>query len=306
MNSTAHTPPKYPMRFVTEQTGLTAATIRAWERRYGAIEPDRSSGSHRLFSAHDVQRLRWLARATELGHSIGQIARLDDDQLARLLETSSRNPEHSGDSIQSALSAIRQLDASALMEILQLSQLELGARAFVQDFLHPLMEEVGEEWHSGELSIGHEHLATATVRSFLGSLTTQPRLGESAPTIIVATPSGQRHEIGALLAAFTAALQGWRVLYLGSDLPAEALAAAAAESGADAVALSVTTAESQPDPAVEVAKLRLLLRSETRLLVGGRVSEDLQLAADAHAIARVPDLNSFEARLESMSASTRN
>jgi len=306
MGSTATTPPKYPMRFVTEQTGLTAATIRAWERRYGAIAPDRSSGSHRLFSAHDVQRLRRLARATELGHSIGQIAQLDDDQLASLLETSSPIQERPSDTMQSALAAVLQLDAGALLEILQRTQLELGARAFVQDFLHPLMESVGERWHSGELSIGHEHLATATVRSFLGSLTTQSRLSETAPAIIVATPAGQRHEIGALLAAFTAALQGWRVLYLGSDLPAEALAAVAAESGAHVVALSVTTTDSQPDPSAEVAKLRLLLSSEKRLLVGGRVIEDLPLAADANAVTRVPDLNSFEARLESMSASTRN
>ena len=92
MTDPANRQPRYPLRAVIRRTGLTADVIRAWERRYGAVSPSRSEGGQRLYSEHDVIRLSLLRKATAEGHSIGEIARLDDASLEVDLEITCAMP----------------------------------------------------------------------------------------------------------------------------------------------------------------------------------------------------------------------
>jgi predicted PurR-regulated permease PerM/methylmalonyl-CoA mutase cobalamin-binding subunit len=138
--------------------------------------------------------------------------------------------------------------------------------------LVPLMHRSGDLWQKGDLRPIHEHMASAVVRSFLGSMRGAYHLSTTAPHLIVTTPARQLHELGALIVAATAASEGWQATYLGPDLPPEEIAAAAVQKAARAVAISIVYPPDDPLLMEDLKRLRRLLPSTTELIVGGRAS----------------------------------
>src|SRR5918998_1168765 len=196
--------PRYPMRVVISRTGLTADVLRAWERRYGAVRPQRSAGGQRLYSEDDVARLTLLRRATLAGHSVAEIARLDESALEALLEEPARaQVGPSADAVDAvvatALAATTRLDAPAVEAALKRGALAFGGPALVDQVLSRFLQRVGELWHAGTLGPAHEHLASAAVRRVLGWATDAYTATPRAPRLVVATPVGELHEFGAML-----------------------------------------------------------------------------------------------------------
>lgn len=271
----------FSIQAVAERTGLTPHVIRAWERRYRAIEPVRSPGKHRLYSAAEIERLAILNRVVQSGHSIGKVAALPTEELRELIAShapivrSLRFPAGEDPAMQfreEVLGAVRRFDGLALDEVLRRALLALGNQGLLRLAIGPIAHLLGELWRSGELTAAHEHFFTATVKSFLGQLTRQFTPPPSAPRIIVSTPSGQIHELGAIMAATTAANLGWHSIYLGPSLPAHELAGAALRNAAAAIALSIVYPEDDPHLAQELTDLARLLPATTRILVGGRAA----------------------------------
>ncbi len=286
-SSTVASTPRHSIGVAARRTGLKADLIRAWERRYGAVEPARSPTHRRLYSDDQVRRLQLLTRAVQGGRNIGDVASLSDGELEELiagdaaaaaladerpgtLETAVGDGARAEALVDVCLAAIRRLDARALEAELERACVALSRTHLIERVLEPVLRAVGEQWRTGELRPAHEHMASAVVRSFLGGLTEAYAPPESAPRIVVTTPLRQRHEMGALLAAASAAAEGWDVLYLGPDLPAEEIAAAVRSSGAGAVGLSVTYPPDDPAIGGELARLGRLLPARVVLLVGGR------------------------------------
>ena len=144
-----------------------------------------------------------------------------------------------------------------------------GIATVVEQVVVQLLTEIGELWRAGDLRIAHEHMATAVLRSSLGNMLDTFHPSEFAPLLIVTTPLGQFHELGALIVAIVAATEGWRALYLGPNLPATEIAGSAFQSNAAAVALSIVFPPDDPRIGVELLALRKALGS-TPLIVGGR------------------------------------
>jgi methylmalonyl-CoA mutase cobalamin-binding subunit len=151
----------------------------------------------------------------------------------------------------------------------------------LEEVVVPLMHRIGEGWESGELRPVQEHMAVDIVRNFLGSLRTCYAPTESAPHLTVTTPSGQLHELGALVVATAAAADGWNVTYLGACLPAEEIARAAKTRASTAVALSIVYPTDDGDLPGELLRLRRCLPDGTVLLVGGRASTAYMGAIEA-------------------------
>lgn len=149
------------------------------------------------------------------------------------------------------------------------AHLAFGRIAFIEQLLVPLMHRVGEKWQDGSLRVMHEHVTSSIVRTVLGQIIGHSRVRPDAPLLIMATPAGQMHELGALVVVSMAAAEGWRVLYLGPDLPPEEIAAAARVREADVVALSITHPSDDPRLHQQLAQLRELLPPGMSLLVGG-------------------------------------
>lgn len=245
----------YPMKAVVRLTGLTADTIRAWERRYGAIAPRRSDGAHRLYSDADVERLRLLREVVEAGHGIGRAARLPDGDLRGLLRPAPADapgPRPDGAVVDRVLAAIDAYDhLGAERELARVAAL-LPPRQVVLEVAHPLLEEVGRRWSAGQLSVGQEHLISGMVRSLLGSLLRLIEPTPGRPGLVLATLPGERHELGALMVALLAGVRGVPVCYLGPDAPIGEVAAAVRRTGASAAGLSLVRVE---DPAVTAADI---------------------------------------------------
>ncbi len=233
----------YPMRVVSRLTGLTADTIRVWERRYEAVQPDRTGGNKRRYSGGQVRRLVLLRRATELGHSIGQVARLRDDDLRRIIgESKAERPSQTSiyDAlIEDYLEAVFKFDVQGGESILTRAAAIIPPMSLTLEVLVPLMRRVGEAWHEGRLKIHHEHIISGQLRSLLGTLMRHVEPISGAPRLIVTTPPGHLHEFGAIIGAFIAASRGFEPIYLGANMPFEDIADAATQSGSTLVLLSI-------------------------------------------------------------------
>ncbi len=271
---------RHPIGVVAERTGLTTDVLRVWERRYGAVHPDRTSGRQRFYSDADIERLRLLRLATLRGRSIGQVAHLTTAAVARMVEEDALGRARAGgresdvthaagEYVDQALELVRGLDALGLEWLLRRTSAVLGLRPFLESIVAPLLRRVGDEWHAGRLTAAQEHLATAMVRRVVTAVTQTMSVAADAPGVVVATMAGERHEIGALLVAAAATAEGWRVTYLGSDLPAKEIAEAALATAARAVAVSVVYPADRHQVMRELTVIRDLLPGEVRILVGG-------------------------------------
>ncbi len=305
--------PRHPIQVVARRTGLTPDVIRAWERRYGAVTPRRSDTRRRLYSDSETERLRLLKQATDLGRRIGDVATLGADELARLVE-SDRAAEVRSDGegqawsqrsgerghLRACMGAVRALDPAALEHALASAAADLSVPVLLQDVVSPLMTGIGSEWRVGNLRVAHEHMASAGVRSFLGGVLASSNPSTTGPVLIVATPLGQVHELGALMAAVAAAAVGWQPLYLGAAIPTDEIVYATRSRRARAVALSICYPGDDGAVDPELRKLRSRLPAETVLLVGGRARSSYgRFVAESDAVA-VNDLAGLQRTLDEL------
>jgi methanogenic corrinoid protein MtbC1 len=236
-------PGLYPMRVVSRLTGLTADTIRVWERRYQAVRPERTEGNKRRYSGGQVRRLVLLRKAVELGHSIGQVAGFPDERLKQIIGNLPPEPGDSGslyDSIiEDYLEAVFDFDTRRAESILTRTAAILPPMKLTLEVIVPLMRRIGEAWHQGQLKISHEHVISGQLRSLLGTLMRHIEPVEGAPRMIVTTPPNHLHEFGAIIGAFMAASRGFEPIYLGANTPFEDIDEAATESRSALILLSV-------------------------------------------------------------------
>lgn len=225
-----------------------------------------------------------LKRAVEEGESIGNIANLSTEELLNVVETKEpdfyqfdNNGEYSSetkpeDFVRRAIKNIHAFDAAALEMTLLDAAVHLSKCTMITSVLSPLITEVGNLWQSGVLKIAHEHMASAVVRNILGNMLLTQKLAENAPKAVATTPSGQLHELGALMAAVMASLDGWQVIYLGPNVPAEDIAKASRHHQARAIILSLIYPGDDPNMVTELKKLSGLVKNGTRILIGGRLA----------------------------------
>jgi MerR family transcriptional regulator, light-induced transcriptional regulator len=317
-NAREDDPARHPIRVVSERTGLTPDLLRAWESRYHVVTPGRSEGGHRLYSDADVERLRLLHKVTLAGRSIGQVADHSTEALARLsreddearseipTEASGRMSATAADGyVARAVEAVHDLDAASLDRTLRRGALALGTSAYLQDVAAPLLRQIGELWHRGELRPSHEHLASVGIRRVVEWLMESGGRAQDRPRIVVATPAGEHHEMGALLAAAAAESVGWEAVYLGPDLPADDIATAAIQTGARAVALGAVYAPEPEALAAEVRDLRARLSPRLTLIVGGTAFDGLEQELRRDRVVPVSDMPELMRLLEGLEPTVR-
>ena len=304
------------IRVVAAQTGLTAHVIRAWQKRYQLLDPARSEGGHRQYSAADVQRLTLVAQATRLGHPISSVAQLPEAALQHLLAAAAAEatpaalppPQPQPVSAQDKaegfkaeiMAALERIDARAIDEILERADVVLGWQGLLQWVIAPTAIALGEGWRAGTLLATHEHIFTATVRKFLGSFYRQHSRTENAPRLVVATPQGQVHELGALLVTATAENVGWDATYLGPNLPVTDIVGAAVRRQAKAIALSIIYPLDDAALHYRLKQMKRLMPPGLHLLVGGSGARAYQETLDAIGAATPDSLTAVAAHLDEL------
>ena len=258
----------YPIRTVATVTGVNPITLRAWERRYGLIQPQRTGKGHRLYSREDIDEIRRVVALLDKGLSIGQVrhalARSPgvDDEL---------RDQGPWTRYQAAMiAAVIDFDENGLEaiynEALSLYPVDIVTRRL----LLPLLQQLGERWRAAEGSIAEEHFFGVYLRNKLGARFHHRHRHNTGPTLLAACLPGEQHELGLLLFALSAHEHGYRLILLGADLPLQELPAAVRRTGADTVVLS---GSNKPSPTLLDTELPALIR-EVRIpvIIGGAVS----------------------------------
>jgi DNA-binding transcriptional MerR regulator/methylmalonyl-CoA mutase cobalamin-binding subunit len=275
--------PHHSIKTAARLTGLSQHLIRIWEKRYRAVEPARTATNRRLYSDADIERLNLLREATRSGHNIGNVARLPLARLKSLVaKAESIHPGKKGDRgglspAQSfhdeCITAIKAFDSRRLESIWERAIVALGHQGMLRRVIAPLAHTIGELWRSGVISAAHEHFLTASLKVFLGHVAGRFPISGRAPRIVIATPAGQLHELGAVIVEDSAAQLGWYPVYLGPNLPAAEIAGAVVENQASAVALSIVYPKDDPDLPQELLNLRRFLPAQIPIFVGGRAAK---------------------------------
>ncbi len=303
--------PKHPIQVVARRTGLSADVIRVWERRYQAVSPQRSATSRRLYSDAEVERLLLLRRASQAGRRIGDVAQLSpealralvlEDQIAAGPGTEAAAPTSAREHLRACRQALDDMDPVAMDDALARAAVAFGIPVLLDDVVTPFLHDIGECWRAGTLRIGQEHFASAHVRTFLGHLRGISHMGTQGPVIVFTTPSGQGHELGALMAAVIAETEGWSALHLGPSTPAADIAAAVTRSGARAVGLSIIYPSDDPRMGEELRWLRRALPSQLPVLVGGAAVPAYRSIIEEIGARELPRLDSLRHALEALRA----
>ena len=220
--------PKYPVKRVSDLTGLNPVTLRAWERRYGILKPERDDNQYRLYSDRDLAILRWLIHKRSSGVSISTAAANLHDMIAQdswpevipfgiaQTKTVSTVPvQRYADDLFSFLKKHEEVEAARLFEDL-ISKFDL--ETLVEKVITPTLVTIGQAWVQGDLMISTEHFATAFLLSRLNNLYISLPIVNKGPKILIGGAPTEEHEMGALMMAALLRNRGYRVEFLGANL----------------------------------------------------------------------------------------
>jgi len=246
------------------RTGVSPELLRAWERRYGLLQPIRSEGGFRLYAAEDGERVARMQQGLEEGLSAAESAR-------RALASARPVEGLLDDARARFLSAVPTYDETTVHAVLDEALTAFSLETVLRELILPALREVGEKWECGELEIAHEHFVTNLVRERLLALSRHWGRG-AGPLAILACAPGERHDIG--LIAFGLALRshGWRILFLGANTPVATLAQAAVAMKPRLVVVSSMDGELLESVGSD---LRRLGRSAPLVLSGTGATEEL-------------------------------
>jgi DNA-binding transcriptional MerR regulator len=296
---------QFSIKAVSQATGLTVETLRAWERRYQVVRPSRDGSGRRTYSAADVSRLRLLRAGTERGHTISRLAPLADEELAKLVADAGghgRSPARGQSYIDRAIDAALRSDPVGVEEVLSSAIALLFPNEVVNTVLVPLAREVGERWHRGELSIAQEHMVTDIVRRLVISQSRSFARSDAGPTLVLATLSGEPHELGILMCGWIAATRRLRTQFLGTDCPAAEIARFALDVEARAVLVSLVLPESVIPAIGQLQELARHLERRCELWIGGSAARDIPADQLPDTCVHVPTMAEFEQRLDLLAA----
>lgn len=257
---TTDTIPTYNLKAVVQETGLKPDTLRAWERRYGIPEPDRTSGGHRLYSQQDINTLKWLLERQDEGLSISRAVKLwhrilkdgQDPLLFMPLAQASEQPTaytpmELGDTVvelrNSWINACLAFDERKAEMVLSQAFSYYPPEAVCLELLQKALVEIGNGWYEGNVTVQQEHFASALAVRRLDTLLAAVSAPIRAGRIIVGCSPGDNHTFSALLLTFLLRRRGWDVIYLGADVPINRLLTTVEKTRPDLVVFSAQLLE---------------------------------------------------------------
>ncbi|EWT02471.1 transcriptional regulator [Intrasporangium oryzae NRRL B-24470] len=292
----------YTIKRAAELTGISVATLRAWERRYGVVHPQRTEGGYRLYGPDDVRALAimnslvnegWSAREAaqetlvrlsgerRAAPADAEVATIDRSELmggavapvVSLLAT--RHTQADSDDAEAFVRAAERLDAAAAASVLD-ARFALGTFEHVVDsWLMPTLSRVGEAWAEGRLTVAGEHLVSYAVQRRLAAAYEAASGRVDGPTVIIGLPPGSRHELGLLAFAVAARRAGLATVYVGADLPVEDWVTAMEARQAGGVVMAVPRLIDIP-PAESIVRHLRAAEPEVVIGVGGRFQDSLE------------------------------
>jgi len=221
--------PIYNLKAAIHEVGLSAATLRAWESRYGLPHPQRTPGGHRLYSRQDIEMLKWLverqneglsiSRAVEMWKTLPEAAQITSGQTPSPVLISSTGEVMIDELRDRWVAACSVFDDQAANHALDQAFAMAAPETICSEVLQKGLAQIGERWYTGSISVQQEHFASAIairrLNNLLAATTSPTRSGH----ILAACPPGEEHDFVLLMIAYLLRRGGWDVVYLGSNVP---------------------------------------------------------------------------------------
>ena len=272
----------YTIKQASRLTGVSEASLRAWERRYGVVVPHRNESGYRLYDEEALAAVSTMRRLVEDGWSPAEAARAVSSGTVPSVTEPVDGPETSNSEDQPSavaymqlfLSSAARMDTAGIEESLD-GGFALGSFEHVVDsWLFPTLEALGEGWARGEIDVAGEHAASHAVHRRLSAAFDAAGSRSRGPTVVVGVPAGSQHDLGALAFATAVRRGGLDVLYLGANVPVSSWETAVRDREARAAVLSVVTPEDRP-AAVAAAERLLSLAPVPMVCAGGASAANL-------------------------------
>jgi DNA-binding transcriptional MerR regulator len=279
---------QFPIRTVSTLTGVNPITLRAWERRYGLIQPTRTDSGHRVYSRADVDTIHRIVALMQKGVAIGQMGSALGEAQVPGRERVARGPWPAW--LEGMIAAVSQFDEVRLEDLYN-EALAIHPEAEVtRRLLLPLLRDLGERWATERGSVAEEHFFAMFLRNKLGARFHHRRRDAQGPRLIAACLPGENHEIGLLLFALAAHEHGFRCTMLGADMPIKELPEVVRRVRADGIVLSGSMA---PERALLEEELPALVEAvRVPVFVGGLLCatrHDAIALAGAHPVGTRPE-----------------
>lgn len=264
--------PKFNIHAVSKKTDILTVTLRAWERRYQVVTPQRGENGYRLYSERDIAILNWLKNQVESGVPISAAAaelksnvskgtwpEVTETALpATMIYTSNFPPKKISEQFYDALVAHNEEKAAAIFGEAHAS---FSLEQLLQDVISPTLVRIGEAWYEGRIKVATEHFASVFIRYRLMSIFQAMPMRKTSPKILVGGSPGELHEIGPIMVALLLRQSGYLVEYLGPDIPLDDLLDYAESEQPRMIILSATMRESAEDLGQFNAKLARLKKT---------------------------------------------
>ena len=271
----------YPIRTVAAATGVNPITLRAWERRYSLINPQRTPKGHRLYTQDDIDRINQVTALLNKGMSISQVKPLLDQPVSPTMQSGDEVSANAWDQyLDIMLSAIATFDEhrldSAYNDALSLYPIDVMSTHLIT----PLLKALGENWEQRtSTGIAEEHFFSVYLRNKLGARIQHMNQRSKGPFLLLACLPGEQHETGMLLFTLAALNYGYRALILGANLPLQQIPPVLEKHPCEAVVLSGFSSTSKN---LFESDLKMLLKNvSTPVFVGGAFSHEHQSAIEA-------------------------
>ena len=264
---------------LSKRTGVSPELLRAWERRYGVLVPERSEGGFRLYSRSDEERVRRMKRHLAEGLSASAAAGLALDPMDEPDVVDA--PESPLEDLAAELAAaLDRYDESAAQAAFDRLFSSYTTEHVLRQVVLPYLRNLGDRWQEGLVSIAQEHFASNLIKGRLDSLSRGWESGGGRLALLACLP-GERHELGLLCFGISLRNQGWRIAYLGCDTPLDSLARAAEALTPEAVVISGITVKGF---ASQAAAIRELSSSYTVVVAGSGATEALASSVGARVL----------------------
>jgi MerR family transcriptional regulator, light-induced transcriptional regulator len=264
---------------LSRRSGVSPDLLRAWERRYGLLNPTRSSGGLRLYSESDLHRVLAMQKQLAAGLAAAEAA---SAAAARVTERQTSSDTASArEELDAALLGFDDARAHTAFDSL-VARFSLDT--ILGEVVLPYLHELGDRWERGEISVAQEHFASSLLRGRLLGLARGWGQG-LGPTALLACAPGEQHDLGLIAFGLALRARGWRILYLGPDTPLDSLAEAAHSAQPEVVVVSAVDAQTLSASRNGLGELA----RDHRLAVGGAAATSgLDLGADVHLLAGAP------------------
>ena len=265
----------YTLYELEKLTGILAATIRVWERRYNIIKPKRTVTNRRWYDDDDLRRLINISFIYHNGMKISKIARYSESELEEKVEFLTRDSVNSDTNINSLIVAMLSFNGNSVNEILLRSIINSGFEETFSSVVFPFLRRVGVMWHTGSVNTGAEHFITNIFRGRLISAidSLPPANDPKRKRVIMYLPDNELHEMGLLFYSYLIRKLGHEVLYLGQATPFLALTEVNEKWHSDILVTGVLSNLSISEPQEYLNNLSSTFKSQ-KILVSGSLADE--------------------------------